>query len=239
MLILITENGRWEDLDKLSRDGHRARMRQSFKKNEMDNLPDHNLLELFISGVIKRRDVKQIAYDLINEFGTLENVFKASVDDLMRVNGVGEVLAVELSLVNTFHKRIESNKNENVKTIKTVSEAIEFCKNRLSSENVEKVLMVTLDDKGKLLGNYIIGQGTVNESFISKRDAVSIALKDNATNVILSHNHPCSNSSPSAADINMTINFRKLFRDVGINLLDHIVIGENEASLILNSKIFK
>lgn len=205
----------------------------------MDNLPDHNVLELFISGVIKRRDVKQIAYDLINEFGSLENVFNASVDDLMKVNGVGEVLAVELSLVKIFQKRIESNKNNNVKAIKSISEAVEYCRNRLGSENVEKVLMITLDDKGKILGSYIIGQGTVNESFISKRDAVSIALKDNATNVILSHNHPCSNSTPSAADINMTLNFRKLFKDVGITLLDHIIIGENEAGLILNSKIFK
>lgn len=214
-------------------------MREAFRKNEMDNLPDHNVLELFISGVIKRRDVKQIAYDLINEFGSLENIFNASVDDLMKVDGVGEVLAVELSLVKTFHKRVESNRNINVKSIKTISEAVEYCKNRLSGENVEKVLMITLDDKGKILGSYIIGQGTVNESYISKRDTVTIALKDNATNVFLSHNHPNSSSRPSAADIDMTLNFRKLFKDVGIVLLDHIIIGENDTNLILNSKLFK
>lgn len=214
-------------------------MREAFRKNEMDNLPDHNVLELFISGVIKRRDVKQIAYDLINEFGSLENIFNASVDDLMKVDGVGEVLAVELSLVKIFHKRVENNRNINVKSIKKISEAVEYCKNRLSSENVEKVLMITLDDKGKILGSYIIGQGTVNESYISKRDTVTIALKDNATNVILSHNHPNSSSQPSAADIDMTLNFRKLFKDVGIVLLDHIIIGENDTNLILNSKLFK
>lgn len=214
-------------------------MRESFLINEMENLPDHNLLELFISGVIKRCDVKQLSYDLLNEFGSLENVFKASPNDLMRVKGVGEILAVELSLVNTLQKRIELNKNQNVKSIAKMSEAVSFCRNRLSAENVEKVLMITLDDKGKILGDYIISKGTVNESYISKRDAVGIALKDNATNVILSHNHPNSDSSPSAADIDMTLSFRKLLSDVGITLLDHVVIGENDESLILNSKIFK
>ena len=213
-------------------------MRASFIKNEMENLPDHNLLELFISGVIKRKDVKQISYDLLNEFGSLENVFNASVDDLMKINGVGEVLAVELSLVSTLNKRIERNKNDNIKSISTIEQAVEYCKNSLSGETVEKVLMITLDDKGRLLGSHIISKGTVNESYISKRDAVKLALKDNATNVIISHNHPNSNSSPSAADIDMTISFKKLFRDVGIHLLDHIIVGERDISLVLKSEIF-
>lgn len=204
----------------------------------MENLPDHNLLELFISGVIKRKDVKQISYDLLNEFGSLENVFNASVDDLMKINGVGEVLAVELSLVSTLNKRIERNKNDNIKSISTIEQAVEYCKNSLSGETVEKVLMITLDDKGRLLGSHIISKGTVNESYISKRDAVKLALKDNATNVIISHNHPNSNSSPSAADIDMTISFKKLFRDVGIHLLDHIIVGEKDISLVLKSEIF-
>lgn len=225
-------------LDKLGREGHRGRMRESFIKNEMENLPDHNLLELFISGVIKRKDVKQISYDLLNEFGTLENIFNAPVDELMKINGVGEVLAVELSLVSTLNKRIEKSKNNNVKSLSSISEAVKYCKNFLSSETVEKVLMITLDDRGKLLGSHIISSGTVNESFISKRDAVKLALKDNATNVIISHNHPNSNSSPSAADINMTISFKKLFRDVGIQLLDHIIVGEKDVSLVLKSEIF-
>lgn len=225
-------------MDKLGREGHRGRMRASFIKNEMENLPDHNLLELFISGVIKRKDVKQISYDLLNEFGSLENVFNASVDELMKVNGVGEVLAVELSLVSALNKRIERNKNDSVKTISSVEQAVQYCKNSLSCETVEKVLMITLDDKGKLLGSHIISKGTVNESFISKRDAVKLALKDNATNVIISHNHPNSNSSPSAADIDMTISFKKLFRDVGIHLLDHVIVGENDVSLVLKSEIF-
>lgn len=213
-------------------------MRASFIKNEMENLPDHNLLELFISGVIKRKDVKQISYDLLNEFGSLENVFNASVDDLMKINGVGEVLAVELSLISTLNKRIERNKNDNIKSISTIEQAVEYCKNSLSGETVEKVLMITLDDKGRLLGSHIISKGTVNESYISKRDAVKLALKDNATNVIISHNHPNSNSSPSAADIDMTISFKKLFRDVGIHLLDHIIVGEKDISLVLKSEIF-
>lgn len=225
-------------MDKLGREGHRGRMRASFIKNEMENFPDHNLLELFISGVIKRKDVKQISYDLLNEFGSLENVFNASVDDLMKINGVGEVLAVELSLVSTLNKRIERNKNDNIKSISTIEQAVEYCKNSLSGETVEKVLMITLDDKGRLLGSHIISKGTVNESYISKRDAVKLALKDNATNVIISHNHPNSNSSPSAADIDMTISFKKLFRDVGIHLLDHIIVGEKDISLVLKSEIF-
>ncbi len=225
-------------MKQLSREGHRERMRKIYIENQMENMSDHNLLELFVSCVIPRKDVKQISYDLINQYDNLENVVNAPVSELMKINGIGEVAAVELSLIGTINKRIQINKNKNVRYIKTIEDALVFCKNRLSLEKVEKIMLITLDNNGKLLGDYIISQGTVNESVVSKRDALAAALKDNASNVILSHNHPNSVSTPSAADINMTINLKKTFREVGITLLDHIIVGTDGANPIMNMKIF-
>ena len=222
-------------LDKRGREGHRERMRKSYICNEMENMPDHNLLELFISGVIPRKDVKQISYDLFNTFGTLENIVNAPVEDLISVNGIGEAVAVQISLIKTLNKRIMRNKNKNVKSIKSVSDAAEFCKNKLAGETIEKVLLVIMDDSGIILGDYILGIGTVNESAFNARDAVRIAVNKNATNAIISHNHPKSNSNPSAADVDMTISLRKTFRDVGITLLEHIIVGNDGVSFVMKN----
>lgn len=227
-------------VDKLSREGHRERMRKSYITDEMENSEDYRILELFISGVIPRKDVKQIAYDLMNAFnGSLENIVNAPVERLMSVDGVGEVLAVELKLISTINKRIDKNKNTAVQSIKTVDEAVAYFKNLLSNEKNEIVYLLMLDDMGKVLGCHRLSKGSVNESYVSKRDAVSIALAENATNVILAHNHPNSTSAPSGADINTTINMRKVFREVSITLLEHIIIGTDGATLLFKSQGIK
>lgn len=215
-------------------------MRSLYINNEMENMEDYHILELFISNVIPRRDVKQVAYNIMNEFNnSLEEVINAPIERLMAVDGVGEVVAIEIKLINTILKRIERYKNVNVKYINSLDDAVMYCKNILACESEENVIMITLDNNGKILGCHSVSKGTVNESFVSKRDAVALALADNATNVLLAHNHPASNAKPSAADINMTINMRKLFRDVGIALLEHIIIGDDDYSFVLNSQGIK
>lgn len=214
-------------------------MRQFYINADEACIADQNLLEIFISAVIRRKDVKQISYDLLNKFGSLQNILSASVDELMEVDGVGEVLAVHLSLVKCLHKRVVLRQNDNIQTFDTVNDAVEYCKNYFFGETTEKVIMITLNDLGEVLGCHLLGQGTVNESRVNIRNAVALAIKDNATNVIIAHNHPQSHCSPSATDINMSILFKRLFKDVNITLLEHIIIGTDKECLLFQSDIFQ
>ena len=109
---------------KLSRNGHRQRMREVYLAGGMQNSPDHNLLELFLSIIIPQKDVKELAYALINRFGSLEGVLNADANQLMTVNGIGQSAAVGIKMVVELNKRVANNRNKNVDNLNCSSEAI-------------------------------------------------------------------------------------------------------------------
>lgn len=214
--------------DKLSRYGHRERMRKQYIADGFEGMPDYNVLELFLSVIIPQKDVKPIAYDLINYFGSLENVINADILDLMSVKGVGEATAIELKLIADINKRISVNKNNDVTHINSLTQAISFCKNILAYEQVERVLVVTLDSTGGIICHRLISKGTVNGSNAPIREIVGYALRDNASGILIAHNHPKGEATPSANDINYTINLKATLRKINIQLIDHIIIGAKD-----------
>lgn len=218
--------------DSLSREGHRERMRKSFLLGDMDNSPDHNLLELFLSTVIPRKDVKELSYTLINEFGSLENVINASPEDLMKINGIGENTAVSIACIKAINKRIVKNLNNGVLKITSRKDSKEFCHNALYNETVEKVLEITLKTDGTVINSYIVSEGVVNVSAVNIRKIITNAVKDNASSVIVSHNHPDSKANPSAYDIDFTINLKSILSKMSINLIDHIIVGRDKTASI-------
>lgn len=111
---------------KLSRNGHRQRMREVYLAGGMQNAPDHNLLELFLSIIIPQKDVKELAYALINRFGSLEGVLNADANQLMTVNGIGQSAAVGIKMVVELNKRVANNRNKNVDNLNCSSEAIAY-----------------------------------------------------------------------------------------------------------------
>lgn len=212
----------------LSRNGHRQRMRQSYLNGSMENMPDHNLLELFLSIIIPQKDVKELAYALINKFGSLEGVLNADAQQLMNVNGIGEAAAVGIKMVVELNKRVMKNKNQNVLNLNCCEEAVNYCKNILCYEKVEKLIMITINNDGSIINTHTIGTGNANSSSANQRQILENAIIDHASGVIFAHNHPSGSSKPSDADVNFSMTIGTTLSDIGINFIDHIIIGNDE-----------
>mgnify|MGYP000307236716 CR=1 FL=1 len=143
----------------ISRDGHRARMRAAYLQGGGDAMPDHQLLELLLSISIPRKDVKPIAYALINRFGSLEQVFAAGAADLQQVPGVGEQTAVQILLVRDLNRRIHQNQNKPVKHLTDATQSCAYFANLLRDKTAEQVYLVTLDGSAKILQTHAVGSG--------------------------------------------------------------------------------
>ena len=153
----------------ISRDGHRARMRAAYLQGGGDAMPDHQLLELLLSISIPRKDVKPIAYALINRFGSLEQVFAAGAADLQQVPGVGEQTAVQILLVRDLNRRIHQNQNKPVKHLTDATQSCAYFANLLRDKTAEQVYLVTLDGSAKILQTHAVGSGSVNLAAVDQR----------------------------------------------------------------------
>ena len=209
----------------ISRDGHRARMRAAYLQGGGDAMPDHQLLELLLSISIPRKDVKPIAYALINRFGSLEQVFAAGAADLQQVPGVGEQTAVQILLVRDLNRRIQQNQNKPVKRLSDAAQACAYFANLLQDKTTEQVLLVTLDSSSKILQTHTVGSGSVNLASVDRRTLLEHILRDNASAVMLAHNHPGGKPQPSAQDLDFTIHLLSTLRSIHIQLLDHIIVS--------------
>lgn len=214
--------------DKIGREGHRARMRDAYLHGDMENAPEHNLLELFLSIIIPRKDVKQLSYDLINHFGSIEGVFKASPFELMSINGVGESTAIALSLIEDFYKKISVDRNKRLKRLTTLDECYEYCKNLLSDHKNEEVYIVTLTNTMTVKNYYKVGEGDACRASVDIKNIISYAIKDKTPYILVTHNHPEGSAHPSGEDINFTVRLKDMLETINVRLLDHIIVGEDE-----------
>lgn len=215
-------------MSNISHDGHRQRIRASYIANGIENMPDHNVLELLLSISIPRKDVKPIAYDLINRFGSLEKVFSAHPAELMQVSGIGEQTAVLISLVKDINRKINLNKNKSVTRLCSTSEACVYFERILEDLEKECVVVTTVDNSNRVIRTHFVGSGSVNFSKINKREIIELILRDNASGVFVAHNHPGSGSTPSAADLDFTVSLLGLLRNINVKLLDHVIVGQSE-----------
>lgn len=211
----------------ISHDGHRARIRASYLASGIEHMPDHNVLELLLSLSIPRKDVKPIAYDLMNRFGSLEQVLNADTADLMQVHGVGEQTAVLITLVRDINRKINLNKNKNVSKIASAADACAYYENLLTGLPREQVVVTSVDNANRIIRSHFVGSGSVNFSKINRREIVELILRDNASAVLIAHNHPASDPTPSAADVDFTVSLLGMLRNMNIKLLDHVIVGQN------------
>lgn len=224
---------------KLSRKGHRQRLRRQYLSGDMQNAPDYILLELLISLIIPQKDVKPIAYDLINTFGTLENVVNAEPKSLMQVNGVGESVAVGIKMVYEINKHIFIDRNKGKRRLDSVQVTLDYFTNLLYFESVEKLIMTTVNANGELLENHVLDEGTATAASTSVSKIVHLAIVDRAAGVFFSHNHPNGTAAASANDINFTITLLNKLGSVGIRLIDHIIVGaDSTISMRVNYPYF-
>lgn len=222
-------------LANISREGHRQRLRETFLTSGADGMHDHNLLELLLTYAIPRKDVKDIAYALLNEFGSLENVFRADIASLQKVNGMGEYSAILFKLVGALEKRIRLNHAQSVKTLSDPETVKTYYSDLFAQEQVEKIYITTLDNTCRILGSYVCGEGTVNTSNIDLRRVVEYVVHDSATALIVAHNHPRGSCRPSQGDLHFTMQLRDYLAQLGVYLLDHVIVGQDDVLSMRNN----
>ena len=209
-------------------DGHRQRLRNRFLTEGLDNFNDINVLEMLLFYTVPRKDTNEIAHRLLDAFGSFSGVFDAKVEDLEKVEGVGSSSATFLSLLGSFSRYYQKSLTESINIVKTIDECASILRPLFSGRRDERVYLLCLDAKCKVICTKFLSEGSVNTTAISMRKIVETALSVNASSVVLAHNHPSGLALPSENDVYTTSNIAKTLKSVDITLVDHLIFGDEE-----------
>ena len=204
--------------------GHRARLRHRAAIS-FDALPDYELLELMVARSLPRGDVKPIARALLKRFGDLGGVFGATLEELRGVSGVGAAVALDLKLVHDATVRIGRAAARKRPVISTWTALVDYIRVAMAGASREQFRVLFLDKKNQLIADEVMNHGTVDHAPVYPREVVRRAIELSASAVILAHNHPSGDPTPSAADIDMTRQVIDAARPLRIVVHDHIVVG--------------
>ena len=208
-------------------DGHRQRKKQRFLQHGLDSFADHEVLELLLFYAIPRRDTNETAHRLLEHFGTLKAVLTASVEELQKVEGVGESAAAFLHLLQAVGYRALREAGDDT-ILNSVDSAGAYFQKLLHGERREVLYQVCLDAKGKVLSHKRLSSGTVSMAPVNVREVVENALYTDASGVLLAHNHPSGIALPSEEDRQITMQIRQALGTMGIELVDHIIVADND-----------
>lgn len=209
-------------------DGHRNRLKKRFLNHGLDSFDDHNLLELLLFYALPRRDTNPIAHLLLNKFGSLSGVFDAPIEELCQVEGIGENSALLIKLIPQMGRRYSMSKSSFDNILDTSAKAGSYLLPRFYAERDEVVYMICMDAKYKIINTKLMFRGSVNSANISIRKIVENALMNNATRIVLAHNHVSGIAIPSREDIETTKRIKDALRAVDVTLVDHIVVSEDD-----------
>ena len=207
--------------------GHRQRLRDRARGGGLGALPDYELLELYLARSIPRRDVKPLAKALIARFGSLAGVWAAPVEQLVTVPGVGEAVALDLKLVHEAARRFARDKVEKRTVISSSSALLAYVRVALAHEPREQFRVIFLDRKNQLIADEVMNRGTVDHAPVYPREVARRALELAASALILVHNHPSGDPTPSSADVEMTRKVAEAARALGLSVHDHLVVGRD------------
>ena len=208
--------------------GHRARLRDRFLNGGGKGMADYELLELLLTYAIPRRDVKPIAKDIVRKFGSLAGAAKASVPQLVEVNGVKENTAVLLKVIQEAARRFSwaELSATDAPVISNWDAMIDYCRTEMSHLDIEEFRIIFLDVKFRVIGEEVMQRGTINQVAIHPREVVKMAMEKKASALILVHNHPSGDVKPSRADVEITKQIKQALEAINIALLDHIIISK-------------
>lgn len=208
--------------------GHRERLRDEFAANGAEAFSEVRSLELLLFYAIPRRDTNELAHALLKEFGSLYNVFSASVDDLCRVEGIGRNTAILIHLIPELSLKAERERlRSGAAVIRSTEAACEYVRGWYGFDNAEKFVVFCLDNANRVIRCEAICSGVVNSVNVDIRKVAEIALSAKSAACIVAHNHPGGDCQPSQEDRNVTSRLREALSVLGISLLDHIIVGEN------------
>ena len=214
--------------------GHRERIKEKFLKNGIDGFAEYEILELLLTYCIPRKDTKPIAKDLLNKFKTLDNVFKADFDKLSVIDGLGNNSIAFLKLIGDLPSIIYKDELKNKKlidreTLKISNKDIllNYLRNKIGYEEIEKFYVIYLSSSNEVIEFEENSVGTLDRSSVYPREIYKKIINLNAKSVILAHNHPSDNITPSKSDIELTNEIAKGLKNFGALLIEHIITTKN------------
>jgi len=214
--------------------GHRERIKEKFLKNGIDGFAEYEILELLLTYCIPRKDTKPIAKELLNKFKSLDNVFKASFDKLSAIDGLGKNTIAFLKLMGDLPSIIYKDELKNKKlvdkeTLKILNKDIllKYLRNKIGYEEIEKFYVLYLSSSNEVIEFEENSVGTLDRSSVYPREIYKKIINLNAKSVILAHNHPSDNITPSKCDIELTNEIAKGLKNFGALLIEHIIITKN------------
>ena len=215
-----------EDKRKNVHEGHRKRLREKFISGK-ESFKEHELLELLLSYAIPRKDTNALAHNLLNKFGSLENIFKADGELLKTVDGIGENSAYFLSLIG-YATRFSNNTPKKTKPLSNIEQAKEVLIELFRNLDHEVFYILYLDDKNKVISMAKLDDNSKNSVSIDFRDVTAGILINKPSAIIIAHNHFAKYPSPSKEDDAVTKKFCELLQFYKVNLYDHLIISNDE-----------
>ena len=212
--------------------GHRERLRNRFREGGAKAVPDYELLEMILFRVFPRGDTKPVAKKLLAKFGSFAEVVAAPPERLKEVDGIGDRAVDELKLIKAAAERLTHGQIKAKHALASWNGVLDYLRLAQGFDACEQFRILFLDKKNNLIADEVQGRGTVDHTPVYVREVVKRALELSSTAIILVHNHPSGDPTPSRADINMTKQIMDAARPLGVSVHDHIIVGrDGHASL--------
>jgi len=207
--------------------GHRQRLKDRFRKGGTDAVADYELLELLLYSAIPRRDVKPLAKQLIAHFGGFTEVLSASPDRLKEISGIGETVVTALKLVEAAAQKLALGKILDKPILSNWQALIDYCQIQMAHQKKEQFRILFLDRQNRLIADEKQQEGTIDHTPVYPREVIKRALELHSTAIILVHNHPSGDPTPSRDDIDMTKRIAEAGKQLGVTLHDHLIISKS------------
>jgi DNA repair protein RadC len=207
--------------------GHRERLRERFRGAGADALSDYELMEMVLFRALPRRDVKPLAKALIGKFGSFAEAVHAPEMRLREVAGLGESTIIEIKLIAAAASRVARGQLKPRTVLSSWATVIDYCRTAMAFADKEQFRILFLDKRNQLISDEVQQVGTVDHTPVYPREVVKRALELSATAIIMVHNHPSGDPTPSQADVQMTRSVIDVAKPLGISVHDHIIVGKN------------
>lgn len=209
-------------------DDHRQRVYKRFLNEGLEGFEEHNAMEFLLFLARARGDTNSLAHTLINHFGSVANVLDAPVEELMKVNGIGQSASVVLKFIPQMCAYYLESKSAGNNILNSVDACGEFFKPKFFGKTEEALYMAALDEKRKVLRCVQISDGTANATALNVQKLVTNAVRANATGIILAHNHPGGLALPSSNDVQLTRKVKIALDTINISLVDHLIFCDDD-----------
>lgn len=223
-------------MDKNLHKDHRQRVRTRYLSTGISAMPEHNIIEFLLFFGVPYKDTNDMAHELIDRFGDLNGVLEAPVEELMKVKGIGENAAALIRLTHDIAVMYNDNKQSEKLSLVTNERFMDFLSMKYIGESREIVYLLCIDAHGRLQKCAKVCEGSPDSATVDNRTIVEAAIRHNAYEVILSHNHPNGFAVPSVADVRATQALAPLLKAINVSLIDHIIVADGDCFSMAQSK---